>query len=746
MANISRDTFRYFEKFKNLIFQFRRHVSDAELNEMQDIINAQIGDNMEHLFDSEGITYGCQAVENAGDKINKLKVQTGFIIKQMPATTGVSGTFGYLAIRLTENVVTGFTTPVAPRTDTLYLDVYEEEIDGVADPFIIDPIEGAETTRRMKIVTAFGIAVGAPMPAPPAGHSHFEIARITRAGGDASIDTADINTSFRTRAHLRLSYNDLNDLPTIAGATYVQPNDPSTVGGGSHNIFDGDRWFQTSPGPAVVVMHIAASDWPAGNPPDWVVIEINPHRLTHEIGGTDLVRANLLTGQGHGNGFDADTVDGSHGSAFAGAAAFTGHDHSPGDPTQVDHTNLTGVGVDQHHAQNHAARHTWGQPDQVNAANLGGQGTGGGFDADKLDGNHASAFAAAAIGTAYLAHAHAAGDPTQVNHGNLTGVTANQHHTAFTPGDHTATDHTGLTGVPPFTFDYVATPGDGIGLRNALQNAAYKSIYVPQGAYPMGATITQAAQQLVLCEPGATMVMAAGGIYFVPATGSIIHNLIIDAQNIAGDGAHGAFELGSGYLIYLYNCGVVNATAGSFCFRGNFTTTPAADVPYHEGGLYSCFAERSSVGSVGFEGISNAVNCRAYKMTYGFQQCYILTGCRAASCSISGIDNCHNVTNCRTFSNGSYGFSFCQVMSACVTGANGVNGFATCNDLSACHSEGNTGDGFASCVGMSACVSANNGGYGTRDCNYMSSIHTVTNGAGGNFNPANFCATSVGGS
>lgn len=72
---------------------------------------------------------------------------------------------------------------------------------------------------------------------------------------------------------------------------------------------------------------------------------------THTLGELSDVSA---TGEGSGGGFDADTVDGSHASAFATA----GHTHALGDLSNVT---------------------------------AAGEGSGNGFDADTVDGQHASA-------------------------------------------------------------------------------------------------------------------------------------------------------------------------------------------------------------------------------------------------------------------------------------------------------------------------------------------------------------------
>jgi hypothetical protein len=68
-------------------------------------------------------------------------------------------------------------------------------------------------------------------------------------------------------------------------------------------------------------------------------------------------------------GKDADTVDGSHASAFApaskGVTNGDSHDHNGGDGAQIQHSSLGGVTSDQHHAQLHHASHEPGGGDAM---------------------------------------------------------------------------------------------------------------------------------------------------------------------------------------------------------------------------------------------------------------------------------------------------------------------------------------------------------------------------------------------
>lgn len=132
---------------------------------------------------------------------------------------------------------------------------------------------------------------------------------------------------------------------------------------------------------------------------------------------------------GANSGLDADQLDGYEAAAFAlaghnhdtdyapAAQGVTGgdsHDHSGGDGAQISHASLGSITADDHHT-----RYT--DAEAVAAVNaetsLSVDITG---DADTVDGQHASAFAAAG-------HGH--------SHGDLSGIGASDHHTRYTDSE-----------------------------------------------------------------------------------------------------------------------------------------------------------------------------------------------------------------------------------------------------------------------------------------------------------------------
>ena len=116
---------------------------------------------------------------------------------------------------------------------------------------------------------------------------------------------------------------------------------------------------------------------------------------------TDLTAAQVVaivaTADGASSGLDADTVDGSHASAFAASS----HTHGTSELAASAVTNAKLADMTQSTIKGRAASAGTGAPTDLSAAEVvaiitAADGTGTGLDADLLDGNHAAAFAAAA--------------------------------------------------------------------------------------------------------------------------------------------------------------------------------------------------------------------------------------------------------------------------------------------------------------------------------------------------------------
>jgi len=379
-------------------------------------------------------------------------------------------------------------------------------IEGTPAPSPVVPSAPAYSTTFCQIAVAAGVTV-------------INQADISEQATDVSqfpIIISEDNTVEGRIHRLNIGQNlDLNvtdGVGTISldagyGTTYVQDDDPSSPAGGSNDMVEGDRWLDTSGGGGLIVMWVAASSWAAGGATDWVKWEREQHAPEHESGGGDEVDPLLMINVGNGSGevpvsntnqntdLNADLLDGQHASEFASSVDYASHVHGAGDPTQVPHVNLTGVGVDDHHDQVHvldSADHSGdlgysqldslvdgsgsGSPNMISGAQhqhtgldgstkvghsdlsglnannhhnqvhaLNGGDHSGDLDYTQLDAIVPIIGSGSAAGISRSDHQHTDADGSpKVAHTNLSGVSASQHHTSFTPTDHDARDHSAV--------------------------------------------------------------------------------------------------------------------------------------------------------------------------------------------------------------------------------------------------------------------------------------------------------------
>jgi len=108
----------------------------------------------------------------------------------------VQGWIQYLAANTTftgqPETQLALSTPVADRTDIVYLDTWYAEVNGVADPTIIDPVIGARTSCRLRLFWAIKVSEGVAMPADgldelEAYHWRYRLATLNRLEGDNTI-------------------------------------------------------------------------------------------------------------------------------------------------------------------------------------------------------------------------------------------------------------------------------------------------------------------------------------------------------------------------------------------------------------------------------------------------------------------------------------------------------------------------------------------------------------------------------
>jgi hypothetical protein len=140
--------------------------------------------------------------------------------------------------------------PTTHRTDTVYLDVWEREVDSEEDfDHLVNPAIGIETCVRLKREWVVRVAVdqSSPPDSPPDGHVYYPLARLTRTANEPrilpeqiadmrrtglSLDAGDIDATLYTSGDPLIS-GDVVRLTDLLGGLRIKPGvpiDPTTVG------------------------------------------------------------------------------------------------------------------------------------------------------------------------------------------------------------------------------------------------------------------------------------------------------------------------------------------------------------------------------------------------------------------------------------------------------------------------------------------------------------------------------------
>jgi hypothetical protein len=186
-------------------------VLDRDLNLLHDLITATLRSVITNYV-GNGIAAGAygfailalsspqnsQNFKIANEGVKPGKILVGGIEVSLAATMTYAAQPG----------VPPLTTPSAaqpdPRADTVYLDVFFTEVDSTVDPDLGNSHDvGMETSVRLKPSWVVLVAEGVPVPAAPAGHVYYPLARLQRPRGKDAIDPTMI-TDLR-QSHLTVS-------------------------------------------------------------------------------------------------------------------------------------------------------------------------------------------------------------------------------------------------------------------------------------------------------------------------------------------------------------------------------------------------------------------------------------------------------------------------------------------------------------------------------------------------------------
>jgi hypothetical protein len=221
MGNFSRDTFNQLRHYVGVRLQQGVPIVDADWNEQEDIRKHELRTFLK-WFVGNGVPKG-----NDGFRIVPLDgSENDFTIKggttEEPGYCLVEGWDAMIEedIDYTQQLLYNNDTlarelgvdplrPLSPpnegeRTDTVYLDVWEREVDAQDDENLVNQAIGIETCVRLKREWVVRVAQGVTEPPSPSqGHVYYPIARLNRKAGINTIAEQDIRDLRQTGLSLQ---------------------------------------------------------------------------------------------------------------------------------------------------------------------------------------------------------------------------------------------------------------------------------------------------------------------------------------------------------------------------------------------------------------------------------------------------------------------------------------------------------------------------------------------------------------
>jgi hypothetical protein len=287
MGNFSRNTFDPAKGYVGVRLQQGVPLIDADWNELNDVIRHELYTALSQLFpdgvraEGEGLGASSFLVFSGLGIPEQPTAENDFYVLPGPAIVGgrpfyfppPTGGGGLEAIYLyiIQNsirysaqpwtnpkravadgvaVIPPLTTPAANRTDLVYLDLWEREVNNGEDSNLVNPVIGVETCVRLKRQIMIRVAEGATtLPTVTNGHAFMPLALLNRPAGQAALTGAGVIQDIRPVLNGLKGTREISFAPaffplpyiatqnwalvsdTVLGASYAYKPASSQVGG-----------------------------------------------------------------------------------------------------------------------------------------------------------------------------------------------------------------------------------------------------------------------------------------------------------------------------------------------------------------------------------------------------------------------------------------------------------------------------------------------------------------------------------
>lgn len=231
MGNFSRETFDKLKHYVGVRLQQGVPLIDADWNEQEDIRKYELRTFLKWFFgngvpaDNDGFrilpaeekenSFIIKGGDGSAEGAGRCLVDGWDVINENNILYSEQALFDNsdLADKWGVDTVKPLTTPTSDRVDTVYLDIWEREVDAEEDNELINPAIGVETCVRLKRQWVVRVAEGAAaLPEPPQNHVFYPLAYLKRPAQDNIVKKDYIKDLRQTG----LSFNSLLDEITDA--------------------------------------------------------------------------------------------------------------------------------------------------------------------------------------------------------------------------------------------------------------------------------------------------------------------------------------------------------------------------------------------------------------------------------------------------------------------------------------------------------------------------------------------------
>ncbi len=201
MANFSRDTFDRLKHYVGVRLQQGVPLVDADWNEAHDIRKDEL-ETFLKWFVGDGVPAGNNGFEIVAVGSDEFSIADGYCLvggwtavndwtedpehQSQPLQYSSQPLFTdqTLATQWGVDPLPALTPPGASRTDTVYLDVWEREVNAAEAPELVNELIGIETCVRTRREWVVRLAEGTTEPVAPAGHKFYRLATLHRDLGE----------------------------------------------------------------------------------------------------------------------------------------------------------------------------------------------------------------------------------------------------------------------------------------------------------------------------------------------------------------------------------------------------------------------------------------------------------------------------------------------------------------------------------------------------------------------------------